>query len=235
MPGLVPELTGAEDAAVLSNNAAAVLIVLNTLSAGKDDIVFRGELIEIGSSFRLPEMMARAGAKLVEVGTTNRSHPHDYAAIGESTAVLMQVHTSNFFIQGLYQSGTDHELATLARARNIPLTDLGAYGLGRNPQYKQRSLRAPISTLSQATSFWAAHNAASSPAERILLRRLRAEARVASRQSPPGDARRDAETLPRPSAATQHVTDTQTFSSCHRRHHSASRATGDAYAQRRRS
>ena len=140
---LLCELTGAEAAAIANNNAAAVLLTLNTLAGGKEAIVSRGQLVEIGGSFRIPDIMARSGAQLVEVGTTNRTHLSDYeAALTENTGVMLAVHPSNYKVMGFTSEVALEDIVVLGRRRGVPVAhDLGGgvlvnlrdYGLPYEP------------------------------------------------------------------------------------------------------
>lgn len=153
---LLQKLTGAQSALVVNNNAAAVLLVLSAMAAGGEVVTSRGELVEIGGSFRIPEIMESCGCRLREVGTTNKTHLEDYAAaIGEDTRALMKVHTSNFRIVGFTESVDLAELVKLAHGRGLPvIQDLGSGSLCRLEQFGihgeptvQESVRAGVDVI----------------------------------------------------------------------------------------
>ncbi len=145
--GILRRLTGVEAATAVNNNAAAVLLCLNTLARGKEVIVSRGELVEIGGSFRVPDVMERSGAKLREVGTTNKTHLKDYEkAVNENTGLILKVHTSNYRIVGFTKEVPPAELSKLGKKYNLPVMwdlgsgsfiDLAAYGAGGEPTVRQ--------------------------------------------------------------------------------------------------
>lgn len=154
---LLCQLTGAEDACIVNNNAAAVLLMLAATASGKEVVVSRGELVEIGGAFRIPDVMRQAGCTLHEVGTTNRTHAKDYrAAVNENTALLMKVHTSNYHIEGFTKTVDEAELAALGHELNVPviadlgsgsLVDLSQYGLPKEPM-PQEMIAAGVSLVS---------------------------------------------------------------------------------------
>ena len=150
---IITEITGAESAMAVNNNAAAVLLILSAVANGSEVVVSRGELVEIGGSFRVPDVMAQSGGSLIEVGTTNKTHLYDYeGAINERTAALLKVHTSNYKIVGFTESVPLDALVELAHSRGISLiedigsgvlVDLSKYGLTYEPTV-QASIRAGV-------------------------------------------------------------------------------------------
>lgn len=155
---LIRELTGAEDALVVNNNAAAVMLVLDTLVQGQEVIVSRGELVEIGGSFRIPEIITKGGGTLHEVGTTNKTHLRDYqAALNDQTGAVLKVHTSNYRIIGFTERPDEAELYHFAQSAGIPLIndlgsglliDLSRFGLPKEPLIQEAVATSDIVTFS---------------------------------------------------------------------------------------
>ena len=154
---LLCQITGAEDACIVNNNAAAVLLMLAATASGREVAVSRGELVEIGGAFRIPDVMRQAGCQLHEVGTTNRTHAKDYRqAVNDNTALLMKVHTSNYSIEGFTKAVDEAELAVIGRELDVPvvadlgsgsLVDLSQYGLPKEPM-PQEMIAAGVSLVS---------------------------------------------------------------------------------------
>ena len=154
---LLCQITGAEDACIVNNNAAAVLLMLAATTSGREVVVSRGELVEIGGAFRIPDVMRQAGCQLHEVGTTNRTHAKDYRqAVNDNTALLMKVHTSNYSIEGFTKAVDEAELAAIGRELDVPvvadlgsgsLVDLSQYGLPKEPM-PQEMIAAGVSMVS---------------------------------------------------------------------------------------
>lgn len=157
LAAMLCRLTGAEDACIVNNNAAAVLLMLAATASGQEVVVSRGELVEIGGAFRIPDVMRQAGCVLHEVGTTNRTHAKDYRqAINDNTALLMKVHTSNYQIEGFTKAVDEAELVAVGNERDVPvvvdlgsgsLVDLSHYGLPKEPM-PQALIAAGVSLVS---------------------------------------------------------------------------------------
>ena len=182
---LLRELTGAEDALVVNNGAAALVLALNTIASGRGAVISRGELVEIGGSFRIPDIMERSGAELVEVGTTNRTHVDDYRrALGSSAApaVILKVHRSNFALEGFVAEATVAELRPIAAELDIPIVhDLGsgllisldAFGLAGEPTARDALLAGATLVTMSGDKLLGGPQAGSIVGERSLIAALR--------------------------------------------------------------